>query len=128
METLWQGLVESAICGDAAQGGLDITAKNIELVHAYEQSPFQKSPMEVAIMNGHFNWLKEMFEKLGISADPDEKEPDEQIHGLEETQEPKAPENRPSTIEVAIAWGDTEMVRLLLEYGVNIEQMDLDSL
>merc|ERR1712071_600254 len=77
--------------------------------------------LEVAIMNGNFEWIKEMFEKLSILPDRD---PPQQNEGEEEP----PIDTRPSTLEVAIAWGNLELVRLLLEYGVNLDGVNLGTL
>merc|ERR1712159_208272 len=123
---MWSNLMNSAVSGNPIIGGLDI-GKNTDLVHDYEKSSVQKSPLEVAIMNGHFDWLKEMLEKLNIPLDKEE-EKNEDL--LTEGEYVNKDEQRcfVSTIDLAIAWGNIEIIRLLVEFGVKIDQVDFDTL
>merc|ERR1739848_15119 len=131
LEILSQNCLESAIHGDANIGGLDITNKNIHLVHQFEQSKFKKSPLEVAIMNSNFEWIKDMLEKLGIQPDLEVENEDKD----EENEDEESVENkinsgsvRPSTLQLAIDWGNIDIVRLLVEYGAKLDGIDVEEL
>ena len=128
---LFQNLLNSSISGDINQGGLEIE-KNIDLVHHSEPSNYGISPMEIAIMNGNLNWIKEMFENLGISADKvvEEQESQEESNEQEnesaesETQEAQAPL---TSLQLAIKWNRYNICQLLLEYEANYENIDLEN-
>ena len=130
LENLWQNCMESAIQGDANIGGLDVTTKNIHLVHQFTQSRFKKSPLEVAIMNANFEWIKDMLEKLGLQPDLEEEktEKEEVTEENEQTTDVNSENVRPSTLQLAISWGNVEIVRLLVEYGAKLDGIDVEKL
>ena len=136
IEHLWQNCLESAIHGDANLGGLDITAKNLHLAHQFEQNKFKKSPLEVAIMNSNFEWIKEMLEKLGLQPDL-EAEDEHESETKEKSEKSENSENsenfsisehaRLTTLQLAISWADVEIVRLLVEYGAKLDGIDVEA-
>merc|ERR1712189_171690 len=87
------------------------------LVHQFEQNTFKKSPLEVAIMNSNFDWIKDMLEKLGIQPDAE----CETEVAADAEQENMTENNRAGTLQLAIAWGNVEIVRLLVEYGAKLD-------
>ena len=110
LDGLYRNLLLSARIGDAQKGGLDIGKSN-HLVHQPEER-FNRSPLQVAIINGHFNWIKEMFERVNMTADPP----------LEHDENGEAiPLKKPTALNLALAWKNIEIIRILLEYGCNLE-------
>ena len=120
LENLWQNCLESAIHGDANLGGLDITAKNVNLTHQFEQNKYKKSPLEIAIMNSNFDWIKDMIEKLGL-------QPDLEVEN-DDSDESEKNFDRPSTLQLAIRWGNIDVIRLLVEYGASLDGIDVENL
>merc|ERR1711981_290731 len=100
---------------------IELNAKNIEIVHSHCAASYNKSPLEVAIMNGNFDWIREMFEKNNMTADPIV--PEEE-HG--EGEEPVDVECKLSPLQLAIEWGSVEICRILIEYGAKLEVVDVD--
>jgi len=127
IEHLWQNCLESAIHGDANLGGLDITAKNMHLAHQFEQNKFKKSPLEVAIMNSNFEWIKDMLQKLGLQ--PDLEAEGDESETADNSESDKVSEHaRLTTLQLAISWGDVEIVRLLVEYGAKFDGIEVEAL
>jgi len=110
LDAMYRNLMLSARVGDAEKGGVDIGKSN-HLIHQTEER-FNRSPLQIAILNGNFNWLKEMFERVNITPDP----PIEHDESGE-----IIPPKKPTSLNLALAWKNTEIIRILLEYGCNLE-------
>ena len=75
-------------------------------------------------MNSNFDWIKDMLEKLGIQPDAE----CETEVAADAEQENVSENNRASTLQLAIAWGNVEIVRLLVEYGAKLDGINVDGL
>merc|ERR1712170_119168 len=75
-------------------------------------------------MNANFEWIKDMLEKLGLQPDLEEEVTEEN----EQTTDVHSENVRPSTLQLAISWGNVEIVRLLVEYGAKLDGIDVEKL
>merc|ERR1711976_1025068 len=96
----------------------------------FTQSRFKKSPLEVAIMNANFDWIKDMLEKLGLQPDLEEEktEKEEVTEETEQSTDINSENVRPSTLQLAISWGNVEIGRLVAEYGAKLDGIDVEKL
>lgn len=121
---LWANLMNAAIIGDVSISSE--IEKHVELMHEFEFSNFKLSPMQVAIMNDQLDFLKDLFENVGITSEIELDEPE--VAEGEPVDELAQEVRRPSNLALAIIWDRFEIAQLLLEYEANFENIDLESI